>query len=136
MMDAWIAALTLFIITLGFAGILGGLIFRLRTEPKVFLAFLSLMIGSLVFFPPLSLPVMLQWLVWLAALIIAGTFAMRPANLPAFLLSRRFVLRYACLALLTTAMWYQSVGPSLLMSSLTITALLTALVSWRESLQW
>lgn len=136
MVEYWIKAFTLFIITLGFAGLLGDLLFQLRSRRHAATGFLALLIGSLVFFPPLSLPHIPRAVLWTAALTVILLFTARPNRLPQVLLSQRFILRYACLGLVTTALWYLSVGQSLLMSALAISALFAALLSWRESLQW
>jgi hypothetical protein len=136
MIEVWISAFTMVIITLGFGRILGDLIYQLRSHPDVPMAFLSLLVTNLVIFPPLSLPLIFRVSLWAAALSVTAIFAIRPRKIPEFLLSRRFILRYACLAMLTSAMWYLTAEQSLLMSALAASALLAALLSWRESLQW
>jgi len=136
MVEYWINVFTLFIITLGFAGILGDLFFQLRSRKDAVAGFLALLISSLVFFPPLSLPLIPRSVLWAAALIVTLIFAARPQRLPGTLFSQRFILRYACLAMVATALWYLSVGESPLMFVLAISAMLAALFSWRESLQW
>ena len=136
MVEYWINVFTLFIITLGFAGILGDLFFQLRSRKDAASGFLALVISSLVFSPPLSLPLIPRSILWAVALIVILIFAARPERLPAALLSQRFILRYACLAMVATALWYLSVEQSLLMFVLAFSAMLAALFSWRVSQQW
>ena len=136
MVEYWINVFTLFIITLGFAGILGDLFFQLRSRKNAAAGFLVLLISSLVFFPPLSLPLIPRSVLWAASLIVTLLFAARPGQLPGALFSQRFILRYACLAMVTTALWYLSAEQSPLMFVLAISAMLAAVFSWRESLQW
>ena len=136
MVEYWITVFTLFIITIGFAGILGDLFFQLHSRKNAAAGFLALLIGSLIFFPPLSLTLTPRTVLWAAALIVTLLYTARPDWLPVTLFSQRFILRYACLAMVTTALWYLSVEQSLLMFVLAISAMLAALYSWRESLQW
>ena len=136
MFEEWISAITLFIITLGFARMLGELVYHLRNQPGLPLAFVSFIIINLILFPPLSLPVTLRWFYWVVAFSVVAIFAVRSQGIPEVLLSQRFILRYISFVMLTSAAWYLSAAQTALMSALAAVAILAALLSWRESLQW
>ena len=128
-------------ITLGFAGLLGELIHHLQIRRSAHkqngiqarLAGLSLFVSILVLLFPLSLPGMANWLLWLAALVVIGIYALYRRSLPPSLLTRKFAFRYTSAAMLLAAWWNYSTGPSLPAYLLAISALLAALMAWLES---
>lgn len=133
MSAVWISSPTLIIITLGFAGLLGNLIRRLRQALQPKLAALTALLALLVLFPPLSLPGLLNWLLWLASLGVVLLFAVRPDSLPPSLHTRRFALRYASAAMLLSAWGNALYGPSFPACMIAAFALLAALLAWLES---
>ncbi|HKJ28302.1 MAG TPA: hypothetical protein VJ965_11735 [Anaerolineales bacterium] len=135
MSAVWLSSPALFVITLGFAGLLGELIYRLREAIQIRLAALAALFASLVLFPPLSLPGVLNWLLWLLALVVVVLFALRPDPLPSLFLTRRFALRYASAAMLLSAIWNVWTWPSFPSSLLVVSALAAACLAWLESTQ-
>lgn len=110
MNSIWISLPVLFIINLGFAGLLGTQIYHLRAKGEDRLAaaqnlLLALALGGLVWLPQFSLPNLAQWFGWLAAVLVVGLFAARPKPLPRQLWTLRFAFRYAALAMLLVALW-------------------------------
>ena len=143
----WITSSTLFVITLGFAGLLGELIHHLRIRRsaakqngiQVRLAGMSVFISILVLLFPLSLPGTANWLLWLAAVCVIAIYALHRRALPPRLLTRRFAWRYTSAAMLLSAWWNFSTGTalpagtSLPATLLAVSALLAALLAWLES---
>jgi len=136
----WISIPTLYIITIGFARVLGCLIKELFISRSIGLALVALPISLLVFASPLALPPTLQWLLLIMSLIVVGVYAFRPEILPAFAQSRKFDLRYISATMLLSAIWYLSEGLMLwsygpIMAGLmSLAGLITGFLSWQKSL--
>lgn len=129
----WLSSSTLLVITLGFAGLLGELSFRLRERLSTPLAALAILAFGMVVLPPLSLPGMLPWLLWLSGFIVFIIYSLRPNQLPEQLLSRRFALRYIAIAMVFCVAWNlltHAGFPALLMATF---AGMTALMAWSDS---
>lgn len=141
MSAVWITSSTLFMITLGFAGLLGELIYTLRVRRsaakrngiQVRLAGMSVFVSLLVLLFPLSLPGMANWLLWLAALAVIAAYSLHRRSLPPRLLTRKFAFRYTSAAMLLSAWWNFTAGPSLPANLLAASALVAALLAWLES---
>ncbi len=129
----WVAYPALYIITIGFAGLLGELIFHLRSQftPRILAA--AMLLAGLVWFPPLSLPLTLQWGLWVSSGVVILLFALRPQPLPNQLFSRQFAMRYASIAMLISALWDVLAGPAFPAHALAIAALLASLLAWLAS---
>ncbi len=129
---AWVYPPTLFLITLGFAGVLGDLIYRLRANLNLPMLVAALSTLFLVLFPPLSLPPAFQYAGWIGAVLVILVFALRPDNLPSTFFTRRFALRYAALIMLLSALWgiFNATFPTNLLAA---AALLAALLAWTRS---
>ena len=129
----WFSSPTLFIITLGFAGLLGDLIYRLRERISPQLIALCTLVLGMVIFPPLSLPLLLQRTLWGAGVIVIIAYAVRPGTLPENLHTRRFAMRYIAVAMVFSATWNILSGPSFPAMVLAVFACLAALMAWLES---
>lgn len=129
----WFSSPTLFMITLGFAGFLGDLIYRLRERFSTSLVALCAFVLGMVIFPPLSLPTLMQRILWVAGTMVILAYALRPDSLPARLHTRRFALRYTAVAMLLSAIWYILSGPGFPAMVLSLCAGLAALLAWLDS---
>ena len=133
MIATWISIPALLSVNLGFAGLLGSQIYRLRSQANSRQVAVALAISGLVMLPPLSLPPIPQSIGWLAATLVVVLFALRPNILPHQLWTLRFGFRYSCLAMILVAVWGLSVGfesPAFILGSF---ALLAAVLSWFRS---
>ena len=135
----WISIPTLFLITIGFARLLGCLIREYLDTRSIGLALLAIPIGLLVLASPLTLQTPLQFLLLLTSITITIIYAFYPEILPEFAQSRRFDLRYISVAMLMSAIWYVSEGLSLwssgplLASLMAATGFITGYLSWYKS---
>ncbi|MGD2026771.1 MAG: hypothetical protein PVI99_03065 [Anaerolineales bacterium] len=129
----WFSSPTLFMITLGFAGLLGNLIYHLRERISPQLIALCALVLGMVILPPLSLPILLQRTLWGAGLIVILAYAVRPSTLPANLHTRRFAMRYTAVAMVLSAIWNILSGPSFPAMVLAAFACLAALMAWFDS---
>ena len=140
MEHVWISIPTLFVITLGFARVLGCLIKEWLISRSLWLALLALPISLLVFASPLTLPSGLNWLLLITSMLVLEVYAFHPDLLPVFARSRKFDLRYLSAAMLLSAIWYLSEGLTLwqygpeLAWLMSLAGLITGYLSWQKSL--
>lgn len=131
----WITVIAYIIVHIGFSGMLGAFVYRLRVSASLSHTLAAFTTGSIVLLPPLSLPTWGQWISWVLALAVAGIFAIRPTNFPSRLWSSDFALGYASLAMGLIALWGIWDGlhsPTFLLSGM---AVLASLLAWRRGLQ-
>ena len=140
MLHDWISIPILFVITLGFARLLGCLIQEIFLSRSIGLALLSVPILLLILASPLTLPPVLQWLLLSASISVILIYAFFPEILPAFAQSRRFDLRYISFTMLLSAIWYLSEGlmlwnnGPLLAGFMSLVGLITGFLSWQKSI--
>ena len=139
MLYLWISIPTLFVITIGFARLLGCMIQEYIETRSIGLALLALPISLLVLASPLTLPTPLQWLLLLTSVSVTTIYAFFPEILPEFAQSRKFDLRYISIAMLLSAFWYVSEGLALWSSGpmlagiMAATGIITGYLSWYKS---
>ena len=135
----WISIPTLFVITIGFARVLGCLINEWLIKRSIWLILLATPITLLVFASPLTLPSGLNWLLLTVSILVVLVYAFRPDILPQFARSRKFDLRYISVAMLLSAIWYLSEGLTLwqygstLAGMMSLAGLITGYLSWQKS---
>lgn len=133
MSTVWLSSSTILLITVGFAGLLGELSYRLRKRLSTPLAVLSILVFGMVVLPPLSLPGILPWLLWVSGLSVFILYFFRPTPLPQKFLTRRFAMRFIALTMVLCALWnlLTSAGfPAVLLATFAGAA---AFMAWRES---
>ena len=133
MISVWVSPPTILLISLGFAGLLGELIRRLRSRLNTSQLAAAIALIGLVLLPPLSLPPVTQWLGWAAAALVIFLFAFRPQILPAKIFSEQFAWKYASIAMFLAAIWNLVTGPSFPFIPISISAALAAFLSWKRS---
>lgn len=139
MIHDWISIPILFIITIGFARLLGCIIREILATQSIGLILLSLPIFLLILASPLTLTTALQWLLFTLSISVTLIYAFFPEILPTFAQSRRFDLRYVSFAMLLSAIWFLSEGLMLwsngpIMAGLmSAVGLITGLLSWQKS---
>ena len=140
MIHTWISVPILFVITLGFARLLGCLIQEILASRSLGLALLSVPILLLILASPLTLPLTLQWLLLSASICVTLIYAFWPEVLPTFAQSRKFDLRYISFTMLLSAVWYLSEGlmlwsnGPLLAAGMSLVGLVTGVLSWQKSI--
>lgn len=135
----WISIPTLFVITIGFARLLGCLIQEYLETRSTGLALLAIPITLLVLASPLTLTTPLQLVLLLTSITVTIIYAFYPEILPEFARSRRFDLRYTSIAMLLSSFWYVSEGLALwsngpmLAVLMGATGIITGYLSWHKS---
>ena len=133
MISVWVSPPTIIFISLGFAGLLGEIIRRLRSRLNTAQLAAAFALIGLVLLPPLSLPPVTQWLGWAAAIMVILLFAFRPQILPAKIFSEQFAWQYASIAMFLAAIWNLATGPSFPFIPISVSAALAAFLSWKRS---
>lgn len=129
----WLSSSTILLITVGFAGLLGELSYQLRKRLSTSIAVLSIPVLGMVILPPLSLPGILPWLLWISGFTVFILYFFRPAPLPQQLLTRRFAMRFIAITMVLCTLWNLQTDagfPALLQAA---TAGATAIMAWSES---
>ena len=134
MVSNWLSLPTLLAIQLGFSGVLGAQLFRLRSEFNSRQVAAAIAVGVPVMLSPLSMPALLQWLGWLAAILVVVFFALRPDHRFAGVWSWRFAWRYAALVMALVTLWSLSKGVSSPLFVLSGFAVLAGGMAWHRSL--
>ncbi|MCB2179676.1 hypothetical protein KQH54_00990 [bacterium] len=133
MSTLWLSSSTIFVITIGFAGLLGELSYRLRKNLSFSILGLSILVFGMVVLPPLSLPGIMSWLLWASGFFVFLLYSLRPQALPQSWVTRRFAMRYIALSMVLCAVWnlLTSAGfPALLLATFAAT---TGLMAWQDS---
>lgn len=136
MQIVWLTFPAIVLIYLGFASVQGALIHWLRVEFSKDSLVTGIGYSLLIFLPvSVSLPmnIWLRVAVWISALGLVTIFALRPAQLPAWIWSMRFALRYSALMMLLIIVWSFSVRLSAPVSLTAIVAASAGIVAWGKS---
>ena len=129
----WLSLPAFLAINLGFAGLLGTLIYSLRSQANTRQVAAAIALGGLVMLPPLSLPPLSQWLSWLAAILVVVLFALRPAFIPSQIWTLRFAYRYIAITMALVALWGFSSGLIPPVYVLGVLALFAGALAWHRS---
>ena len=140
MIHDWISIPILFVITIGFARLLGCLIREILATQSVGLSLLSVPILMLILASPLTLSPPLQWLLLTLSITITLIYAFFPEILPEFAQTRQFDLRYVSFTMLLSSIWYLSEGLMLwnngpiLAALMSFVGMVTGFLSWQKSI--
>jgi hypothetical protein len=134
MVSNWLSLPTLFAIQLGFSGVLGAQLYHLRSQFNSRQVAAAIAVGVPVMLSPLSMPALLQWLGWLAAILVVVLFALRPNHRFAPILTWRFAWRYAALVMALVALWSLFNGITSPLFILSGFAILAGGMAWHRSL--
>ena len=133
MLTKWLSIPTFLAVLLGFAGVLGTQLYYLRAKLNSRQVAAALALSGLVMLPPLSLPILPQWIGWFAAFLVVVLFTLRPIILPSELWSLRFALGYNSLTMVLVALWGIASGfssrPWIYLGGF---AILAAFLSWHR----
>lgn len=108
MLSEWLSYATIVAIYLGFAGLEGFLISRVRAHKSRDAIIASISFSVLVFAPStlwLPFTFIAKLAVWASAFILIWLFASRPPYLPSWVWSLRFGLRYAAASMSMILLW-------------------------------
>jgi hypothetical protein len=133
MLSFWLSLPAFLAINLGFAGLLGTLIYYIRSQANSRQVAAAIALGGLVMLPPLSLPPLSQWFSWFAAILVVVLFALRPAFFPPQVWTLRFAYRYTALTMALVALWGFSTGLIPPLYVLGVLALLAGALAWHRS---
>ena len=135
MTASWLAIPTLFALQLGFAGVLGAQLYRLRSKPNNHLVAAVLLMAGLAVLTPLSMPTPLPFVGWAAASAVMLLFTFRPIERLEPLWSLPFTWRYGSLVMLLVASWGILRGSSWFWFVISGLALLASILAWGKSNQ-
>lgn len=136
MLSDWFSVPTIIVIYFGFASLQGVLIRWLRSNNSRDARIVGLAYSGLIFLPSsLFLPILPlpRTAIWIAALILIFVFSNRPNQLPEWLWSLRFGLRYCSAAMGLILVWSVLFQFSFWGLSFSAIAALAGLLTWQRS---
>ena len=130
MLIKWLSIITYFAVQLGFAGVFAIMLTYLRSTYNNRQMAAAGTLGGLVLLSPLSMPTFVQWLAWIAAILVVVLY-LWPGLLPVQFYFLPNVWRYAAVSMLLIAVWGAAHGS--LLTVISLFALLAAYSAWCQS---